>query len=209
MSEKNDYKRPADRAYASFHQDGIIDILLGAGVAGFGLNVLFDSPALIILSWMPFLFYMPMKNYITAPRFGYVRFADEQEARTRNTRLILIGLLTFVLFLGIFLFMTYDRVSPEIQAFIDGNVMLLMGALAALILSVAAAVTGLKRLYLYAGLTLLFNVAGALLPVPEGVTSVLLGVSIMICGIWLLSQFMRAYPLPETPGRGEEEGRDA
>ena len=48
---------------------------------------------------------------------------------------------------------------------------LLLGGLAALILAVAAAVTGLKRLYIYAALTLLFNIAGTFLPIHEGLTT--------------------------------------
>ena len=101
MTQNNDFKELANRAYMAYHQDGIIDILLGAGIVGFGMQMLFDSSAFMILTWMPFLFYMPLKNHITAPRFGYVRFTGEQEERTRNTRLILIGLLTFTMFLGL------------------------------------------------------------------------------------------------------------
>lgn len=202
MSENKNFKKLGDRAYVSYHQDGIIDMLLGAGITGFGLQMVFDSSALIILSWMPFLFYMPMKNHITAPRFGYVRFTGEQEERTRNTRLILIGLLTFTMFLGLALFFAYDRVPLEMRDLIGENGMLLMGALAALILAVAGVATGLKRLYLYAALTLLFNIAGALLPIPDGVATVLLGLTILISGIWMLARFMRAYPLPD-----EEDGR--
>ena len=204
MTQNNDFKELANRAYMAYHQDGIIDILLGAGIVGFGMQMLFDSSAFMILTWMPFLFYMPLKNHITAPRFGYVRFTGEQEERTRNTRLILIGLLTFTMFLGLFLFMAYGRVAPEIRDFIGQNTMLLLGGLAALILAVAGAATGLKRLYIYAALTLLFNAAGTFLPIHEGVTTVLLGLVIMISGFWLLARFLRAYPLPE-----EEDGRDA
>jgi hypothetical protein len=201
MSKQNDFKDLANRAYMAYHEDGIIDILLGAGITGFGLQMLFESSALIILSWMPFLFYVPMKNHITAPRFGYVRFAGEQEERTRNTRIILLGLLIFTLFLGLFVALTFDRVTPEMRALIGQNMMLLLGGLAALILAVAAAVTGLKRFYIYAALTLLFNIAGTFLPIHEGLTTVLLGLTILICGIWLLVRFLRAYPLPE-----EEDG---
>lgn len=203
MTQNNDFKDLANRAYVSYHQDGIIDILLGAGITGFGLQMLFDSSGLMLLTWMPFLFYMPMKNHITAPRFGYVRFTGEQEERTRNTRLILIGLLTFTLFLGLFVFVTYGRVSPEAQDFLGQNIMLLLAVLTAMLLAVVGVATGLKRFYVYAGLTLLFNAAGAFLPIHEGVTTVLLGLTILASGIWLLVRFLRAYPLPD-----EDDGRD-
>jgi hypothetical protein len=152
---------------------------------------------------MPFLLYIPLKNQITAPRFGYVRFTGEQEERTRNTRLLLFGLLGLMAALGVFLLLYFARVSPEAREFLSQYVLLLMAGLAALIMVVAGAVTGLKRLYLYAALTLLFNAAGTFLPIHEGWTVVLLGLSIAACGIWLLVRFLRAYPLLE-----EEDGRD-
>jgi hypothetical protein len=103
MSKNDDFKDLANRAYMAYHQDGIIDMMLGAGVTGFGLRMFFDSPALIVLSWMPFLFYLPLKTHITAPRFGYVRFTGEEEERMKNTRLILLGLLVFIFVLGLVL----------------------------------------------------------------------------------------------------------
>lgn len=202
MTKHNDFNKLADRAYVAYHQDGIIDILLGTGIAGFGLQMLLDSAVFMFLTWMPFLFYLPLKNMITAPRFGYVRFKGEQEARTRNTRLILVGMLTFTMVLGLFVFLLFDRVSPEIRALMGQYMMLLLGSLAAVILAVAGAVTGLKRLYLYAALTILFNLAGTFLPVPDGLMTVLLGASIAATGIWMLVRFMRMYPKIE-----EEDGR--
>ncbi|MFN2173979.1 MAG: hypothetical protein ACK2U0_18585 [Candidatus Promineifilaceae bacterium] len=202
MSKNDDFKDLANRAYMAYHQDGIIDMMLGAGVTGFGLRMFFDSPALIVLSWMPFLFYLPLKTHITAPRFGYVRFTGEEEERMKNTRLILLGLLVFIFVLGLVLALVYGRIAPQMQAFISQNGILLLGGLAALLLAVAAAVTGLRRFYLYAVLTLLFNIAGVLLAVNEGLMTVLLGLTIFAVGAWLLSRFLRAYPLPE-----EEDGR--
>jgi hypothetical protein len=202
MSKNSDFKDLTSQVYMSYHQDGIIDMMLGAGVTGFGLRMFFDSPALIVLSWMPFLLYMPLKNHITAPRFGYVRFTGEEETRRKNTRLSLLGILVFVLLLGLVLLLVYGRMAPEVRDFFGQNGILLLGGLAALILAGAAVVTGLKRFYLYAALTLLFNIGGVLLPVNEGLMTVLLGLTILAIGIWLLSRFLRAYPLPE-----EEDGR--
>lgn len=201
MANNNDFKDLANRAYVSYHQDGIIDILLGAGIAGFGLQMLTANAAFMFLTWMPFLLYLPLKNYITAPRFGYVRFTGEQEQRTRNTRLLMLGLLTFTAFLGLFVFMLFGRVTPEWRAFIGQYTMLLLGGLAALTLLLAGVVTEIKRLYLYAGLTLLFNAAGTWLPIHEGVAVLLLGLVIMACGFWLLVRFLRTYPrLDEEDG---------
>jgi hypothetical protein len=193
MSDEK-FKELGDRAYVSHHQDGIIDILLGASIFGFGLQMLTGSDALMLLTWMPFLFYMPLKNHITAPRHDYARFGEGQDARAKRTRLMLISLLVIVLLLGVLVAMIYGRIPAEAQAFLGGQLMLLLGGLAALMLAVASAVTGLKRLYVYAALTLLFNAAGTFLPIHEGWAATLLGVTIMISGFWLLARFLRAFP---------------
>ena len=203
MGKNDDFKDLANRAYMAYHQDGIIDMMLGAGVTGFGLRMFFDSPALIVLSWMPFLFYMPLKTHITAPRFGYVRFTGEEEERTKNTRYLLLGLLALIVVLGLVVVLVYGRLAPQVQEFISQNGILFLGGMAALLLVVAAVLTGLRRFYLYAALTLLFYIAGVLLPVNEGLMTVLLGLVIFTVGAWLLSRFLRAYPLPE-----EEDGCD-
>ena len=43
MSQDKELKDLARKAYISYHQDGIIDILLGIGILGFGLMLLTGS----------------------------------------------------------------------------------------------------------------------------------------------------------------------
>ena len=43
MSQKTQFKELAQRAYRSYHQDGIIDILIGIGIIGFSMVMLTDN----------------------------------------------------------------------------------------------------------------------------------------------------------------------
>jgi len=72
MSQEKQFKDLGRKAYLSYHQDGLIDILIGLGILGFGLMMLTDSVVFNMLAWMPIIFYVPLKNRITVPRFGYV-----------------------------------------------------------------------------------------------------------------------------------------
>ena len=78
---KNPLRR---KAYLAYHQDGIIDILIGATMIGFALWILLGYVLFTFISWLSFGFYVQLKNTITVPRFGYVRFQQyecpEEEA---------------------------------------------------------------------------------------------------------------------------------
>ena len=57
MSQENDFKKLQQRTYESYHQDGLIDIIIGLGFIGFSLNMAFDNSAFIFLAWMPIIFW--------------------------------------------------------------------------------------------------------------------------------------------------------
>ena len=88
MSQSDELKKLSRKAYLSYHQDGLIDILIGLGVLGFGLMMLTDSVVFNMMAWMPIIFYVPLKNRITVPRFGYVQFTSE---RVKRQRLLLVA----------------------------------------------------------------------------------------------------------------------
>ena len=100
MSQEQDFKKLQQRTYASNHQDGLLDIIIGLGFIGFGLNMAFDNSAFIFLAWMPIIFYVPFKNRITVPRIGYVKFSTSNSIVLGA---VFAGLLVFLLGLFIFL----------------------------------------------------------------------------------------------------------
>ena len=200
MKEKQAFDKLRRRAYLEYHKDGILDILIGLCVIGFGLNMLTDSSALLILSWMPIIFYVPLKNRITVPRFGYVRFDSDRSRSVRASMGILSGVLMLGLFIGIYVFTVGDKIPPAFEVILQKYHMLVLGGLASLALVGAAAVTGLKRLYVYAALTLTIIIVGIEFGISTPFYVIAIGAIMLLIGLWLLIRFLRNHPvIAETP----------
>jgi len=105
MTRNQNLKQLAKKTYMSYHQDGIIDLLIGWMIIAFAANMAFDESAFTFLGWLPIIMYVPLKNRITAPRFGYVKFASEHGGQSRMiTGFLVIGLL-FLFILAIIVFL--------------------------------------------------------------------------------------------------------
>ena len=195
MSADDQFKKLSRKAYISYHQDGLIDILIGLGILGFGLMILTGNFVFNMLAWMPILFYVPLKNRITVPRFGYVQFTSERTKRTRLLIAVMVGMLFFSFGLGLYVFALFDQMPPLLELAMAGDGMLLIGGLFAVAMLVAGLITRLDRLIIYAILTMLILPGGLLLGVEPELRVVFLGALILLIGVILLVRFLRAYPL--------------
>ncbi len=202
MSQEQDFKKLQQKTYQSYHQDGLIDILIGLGFIGFGLNMAFDNSVFIFLAWMPIIFYVPFKNRITVPRIGYVKFTSS------NTRLaIAVAVLLLVFLIAIFLFLITgrDNVSPQLSAWISQYYLLPLAVIAGICFVGAALLTGITRLYAYAGLIIILFAGGIWFVVQPPFFVLITGVVIEAVGIWMLVRFLRKYPLGSEEGLNESE----
>jgi hypothetical protein len=197
MSQDEQLKKLSRRAYVSYHQDGLIDILIGLGTLGFGLMMLTGNVVFNMMAWMPIIFYVPLKNRITVPRFGYVQFTSERVKKQRLLIAVMAGLLFFAFAMGLYVFAMWDEMPPLVEIFTAGDGMLLLGGLFALMLLAAGLITRLNRLFIYAILTMLILPGGALLGVEPEIRVIFLGALILLIGIILLFRFLRTYPLPK------------
>ena len=197
MSQEEQLKELSRRAYLSYHQDGLIDILIGLGILGFGLMLLTGSIVFNMLAWMPIIFYVPLKNRITVPRFGFVQFTSERVKKQRLLIAVMVGLLFFAFGLGLYVFAMWDEMPPLVEILMAGDGMLLLGGLFAMMLLAAGLITGLDRLFIYAILTILILSGGGLLGIEPEIRVVFLGALILLIGIILLVRFLRVYPLPK------------
>ena len=192
MSQEQDFKKLQQRTYQSYHQDGLIDIIIGLGFIGFGLMMAFDSSIFAFMSWMPIIFYVPFKNRITIPRIGYVRFS------TSNTKIgIAVGTFLLIILLGMFIFLVagLGNISPQLSAWLSEYYLLLLGGIAALCFAVAAMLTGITRFYIYALLILFIFSIGIWLGVHPSVFVLTTGATIEVIGVSLLVRFLRKYPI--------------
>lgn len=191
MSHEADLKTLAKRAYRSYHQDGVIDLLIGWMAFAFGLRLALDAPAVGLLAWLPVLAYLPIKNALTVPRMGYVQFGAEYGARHRKRLGIILAIMLSILVLVI---AGLVLVAPGGMAALGENGMLIYGAVITLLLVIGGLLSGIGRLIAYGLLCIVLAIAGALAGLPDYLLFIVLGLIILLVGVFLLARFMRKYP---------------
>jgi hypothetical protein len=201
MKQENQLKELQRRTYLAYHKDGLIDVIIGLSVLGFGLNMALESVVFSILGWIWFILYMPLKKRITYPRFGYVEWKPEQRISQQWAISIVLGLVVLLVGIVVLLGVRSGDMPAEVISFLKQFHMLLLGILMALIAVAAGLFTGIRRLYTYAGLTLLIILAGTWLEIEPAFYVMTIGGLILLWGVWLLGHFVRDYPL--TSGEGQ------
>ncbi len=200
MTQETDFKKLQVRTYQFYQQDGLIDIIIGLMIIAFGLNMVFDNSAFLFMGWFPIILYVPMKNRITVPRIGYVKFYASNKI---VIGLVLAGLLVLMLGMFVFFISGPDIISPEFQVWLKQYYMLLLGVVAALCFLGAGALTGITRLYFYSVLILVIFSLGTWFNSLPALYVILTGVIVEAVGIWMLVRFLRNYPLAEQVNANE------
>jgi hypothetical protein len=199
MSPTTEFKLLERRAYLSYHQDGVIDIIVGLGMLGFGIYLAIDQLFFMLAAWLFLMAYVPLKRWITVPRFGYIEFSlvrtHSQKRRGLISMTFLVILLAFILLVGIpgvlpGGILTTLRIYKE----------LLFGIIFAFLLFGAALMSELIRFSAYAGLAVLLTVMAYWLGLPAYAYTLALSGLILLSGLWMLTRFLRRYPLVPEEG---------
>jgi hypothetical protein len=203
MTKQDTLREIEKKAYMSYHQDGLLDIVIGIYALSFGLGIVADRildfsfaaimPAILIAIVLPI--WIQAKRKITMPRIGFAKFG----ARGSN-KLFALFLGLMVAGLGVFFAFTLATVQNGRPFWIDilfQYGMIWIGLGAAVIGSLFAYTIGLKRLYGYGLLTFALFASGHFLGVPFEYLLLAIGSIIIASGIALLAQFIRRYPLPK------------
>ena len=200
MQEFGPLKR---KVYLAYHQDGILDLVAGSVVLGFGLNMLTDNIVFLMIGWLAMMLYVLIKQRVTVPRFGFVRFESQKKTVQKAWLSVGIGVLVLLLFFGLGFFVNREPASPEMQALIRRYHMVPLSTMLFGLPALAAAIfLGLKRFYLYALLAAGLPLLGALANIETYIPIVTTGAVIIAFGAFLLVNFLRKYPL-------NAEGEDA
>ena len=195
MSATKDFDAIKRKVYLAYHQDGILDLVAGSVLLGFGIDMLADNVVFLMFGWLAMLMYIPLKQRVTVPRFGYVRFVSEKKSRSQSLFLLGLGVLVvFAIFAGN-IFLSNRPTSPEMQAWVQRYHMVpLSGMLFGLPTLVVAAFLGLKRFYLYAFLAVALPALGAWMNSETYIPIVAIGLVMLIIGLSLLSVFVKNHP---------------
>jgi hypothetical protein len=193
MAEESSLRQLKRRAYLDYHQDGIIDVLIGVAILGFGLWIWLDQPIFAFLVLFCFGSYIQLKNTITVPRFGYVRF---QEGK-RETGLLVgigIGLVLLALVVGMLFLLGPDRVGLAPFTFLRKFHVYVMSSIGAVLMAIFGLWSGIRRLLAYS----LFLIAALVITYLQGldgsVPLLLTGSVLMLIGLILMIRFIRGNP---------------
>ena len=201
MNTNQDFNSLKRKVYLDYHQDGILDIAASTVLLGFGAFMMTKSVVFLSAGAFVALFYALLKQQITIPRFGYVRFEPKEKTLTQNAVLVGIGVLVlFAFFAG----RPYLGRTPEMEALAQQYHMVPLSALLfALPALVVAVLMNQKRFYLYALLLVALPALGALVNLETFVPILVSGVVILTFGALLLGKFVRKYPAAEKDGEND------
>jgi hypothetical protein len=140
------------------------------------------------------LSYVPLKNQITFPRIGYVKFKTTLGGVNRQLAGILLMVVLFLGIVGISLTLPSDPSSSSIIQLIRQGPLLLYALLGLIGFSLFGLIMRLGRLYLYAFFAAVIFVFGHIFNWPLPSPFFVLSVPIMAIGAALLIRFIRKFP---------------
>lgn len=211
MSQNLDLKAIERKAFRSFHQDGLMDIYIGA--LALALSLFFAIPengegegmymglALLGVA-IAFAIFQMGKKYITTPRLGQVRFGPERQRRKATMAWVMGGfvLVTF----GVFAYSVYvwnvglPAPSPLSASLERSLVALIAGLISGASVIVKSYFMEFVRGYYIGfalGCGLFFTILlGSFIPV------VAAGALILVPGLVIFVNFLRQHPLPPREG---------
>ncbi len=182
------------KAYLAYHQDGILDLCIGATILSIGLWRLTDIVLFGSMSWLSISIYYGLKRAITVPRFGYVVF-DEAKRKTQ----ISIGMALVILLVlatgGVLFFGRPDQLPPDLVTFIRKFHEFVMSGIGALTMLIFGLWLGIRRLAGY-GFVMLLVLWTAIQTGWRGDLTILsIGSCILLIGAFLLVRFITRYPI--------------
>ena len=181
-------------AYVSYHQDGLIEIMVGiyilTTIGYYFLDMLWLSAVIIILLTPV---YTMAKRKFTVPRIGYAKFGKHGKFRRYFILSIFMGLFLVGLILGILL--SIDAIPGWVLIILENNISLLIGIVAAVLSLIMVINTGIKRFYLYSAFLLIVFIVGQVLKINFLILFISTGAFFTITGIVMLIHFVRKYPV--------------
>ena len=194
MRTKMNLKEIKQEAYTRFHQDGLLDILAGLMLFGYGIGMVTGITTFTAISFLPIMFYQPLKNGITVPRIGMVKFQDKETERRKLSFSLLVGIF---LLIGLLIFFLFGRQSLPIRldTLLRENIFLIFGIMMAMMFIGLGYFMANNRMNLYAGWIILAFAIGQFFLAPnEEIVVPVAGGVIFLAGLFYLIRFLLQNP---------------
>jgi hypothetical protein len=189
MISESDLRNAERKNYLFYFEDGILDIIAGLPVLSFGLGMVFDATLLFIFTWLPIILYWPVKQAITLPRMGYVKFSPERQRRISKNMVLLLFAGSLFLLLGIFVTLGFEGQLFNLRDFMMKYSLLILGAIMASAFLLISILFELKRFSGYGALVFAAWLTPFLFPIREGIPVALIGALISLIGVGFLVRF--------------------
>jgi hypothetical protein len=187
------------QAYMSYHEDGLLDLLIGLGLLLAGIYVLVDLDiplgAAWVVLWLPI--WLSAKKSITARRIPDTEVSEKQyDGMWRAAGFVIAALVLLVLAgLAIIWGRNAGLLPQRFLAALAEYLTVVLGLVGALVFAVAAWLSGLTRLYAYALLTAVAFVCGYLLGAPFALAVTVVAAVVTVWGAVLLVRFVKSHPV--------------
>jgi hypothetical protein len=205
MTTNTDLKQLERKAWTSFFQDGLLDILMGLALLAVGIaamlpgifrSELSQDAAAAVLMVLALVAYWAGKRFITVPRMGRAEFSRAR--KSRQTKAAVIYAISVVAGAIVFL-MTMLGLSSSPPAWVqrlgvEGFLALGIGGWMFLILGLGSYFTDYTRGYFIAALYAL--AFGGTVLFHNHIVFIVAGILAMVMGLVVLVRFLRIHPKP-------------
>lgn len=174
-----------------FHLDGIVDIVSGAVLLNFGLDVINQSTTTSFFTYLPIVLYNSIKNEVFFGRIAEEEFnVEEQRVRKWNFS-ILVGTIFTVVALGMLVLGNTIHIPSWLSG---GNApALIAGVLISFACAIAAFFIPIRRFWVYALIALLTGIL-AFFSFPTYVPVFASALAMIVWGTRLMVQFTKDHP---------------
>ena len=183
------------RLYLVYHQDGMLELVIGLCLLILAAVILSEQFAFIGLIAIPAAMYLPLKQSVSLPRVGHIRFVSEDISRQRLGLAVVVGLAVFVGLLALYIVAASGALSSDTAGMIRNSLPIMFAVSIGVALAGVAYALNHARFYFFGTLGLIlilaFYVAGGRI----GISVALLGVVIEVTGLVNLVSFLRKYPI--------------
>jgi hypothetical protein len=202
MSPTNVSKKEKAEAMLLYHSDGGVDLIAGAILLNFGLDILNQTSATSLFTWIPILLISSLKNRFTLPRLGLKALKVNEKIARSWTVQTAVGLAIWLLIISTMIMTDPFDMQAKLSVIGSGDIRnLIMAVVGGLLFAAAGWLIPLKRFFVYSGILAVSSlISYFFLPVyaPVFLTAAVM----VVMGIRLTMQFGKKYPDPEQDKKG-------
>ncbi len=202
MSPTNVSKKEKAEAMLLYHSDGGVDLIAGAILLNFGLDILNQTSATSLFTWIPILLISSLKNRFTLPRLGLKALKVNEKIARSWTVQTAVGLAIWLLIISTMIMTDPFDMQAKLSVIGSGDIRnLIMAVVGGLLFAAAGWIIPLQRFFVYSGILAVSSlISYFFLPVyaPVFLTAAVM----VVMGVRLTMQFGKKYPDPEQDKKG-------